>query len=81
MSDAILSDSPSAAICHTATKHNGILSGSASTVIPPTSTPDIVGQYNKIGGITFGAALVDKLFKCFSSHSFNFAHKTEENQL
>ena len=32
--------------------------GSTSTAIPPTSIPDIVGQYNKIGSITFGAALV-----------------------
>jgi len=32
--------------------------GSTSTAIPPTSTADIVGQYDKIGGITFGAAIV-----------------------
>ncbi len=31
--------------------------GSASTAIPPPS--DIMGQYNKIEGITFGAALVE----------------------
>jgi len=30
------------------------------TAIPPTFTADIVGQHNKIGGITFGATLVDK---------------------
>ena len=32
--------------------------GSASNAIPPTSTSDIAGQYSKIGGITFGAALL-----------------------
>jgi len=34
------------------------LEGTASTAIPPTSTSDIMSQHNKIGGITFGAALV-----------------------
>jgi len=32
--------------------------GSASTAIPTTSTSDIVGQHNNIGGVTFGATLV-----------------------
>ena len=32
--------------------------GSTSTAIPPTSASDVVGQRNKIGGFTFGAALV-----------------------
>ena len=32
--------------------------GSASTAIPPISTSDIVGQHNKVGGITFGATCV-----------------------
>jgi len=32
--------------------------GSTSTFIPPTSTFDVVGQHNKIGGIIFGAALL-----------------------
>jgi len=31
---------------------------SPSTAIPPTSASDLVGQYIKIGGITFGADLV-----------------------
>ena len=31
--------------------------GSTSTAVPPTSTSDIVGQCNKIEGITFRAAL------------------------
>jgi len=30
---------------------------SVSTDIPPISASDVVGQYNKIGGNTFGAAL------------------------
>jgi len=34
--------------------------GLTSTALPPTSTSDVVGQHNKIGGITFGAALVHK---------------------
>ena len=58
MSDAILSDYPSAAICRTATKCNGILvESSVSTATPPTSTSDFVGQHNKVGGIAFGAVL------------------------
>ena len=32
--------------------------GSTSTSIPPASTSDVVGQYNRIGGVTFGAALI-----------------------
>jgi len=32
--------------------------GSTSTVIPPTPTSDNMGQHNKIGCITFRAALV-----------------------
>ena len=31
--------------------------GSTSTAIPLLSTSDTVGPYNKVGGITFGAAL------------------------
>ena len=34
--------------------------GSTSTAIPPTSASDTVCQHNKIGGITFKAALVLK---------------------
>jgi len=32
--------------------------GSTSTAIPPTSIPNVLGQHNKIGGITFGAILI-----------------------
>jgi len=31
---------------------------SAFTAVPPTSTSDVMDQHNKMGGITFGAALV-----------------------
>ena len=49
---------PSAAICHTATKCNRILVRRFNLHCrPPPSASDIVGQQNKIGGITFGAAL------------------------
>ena len=32
--------------------------GSISTAISPTSTSDFVGQHTKVGGINFGATLV-----------------------
>ena len=32
--------------------------GSMSTVIPPTSASDVLGYHNKIGGINFGAFLI-----------------------
>ena len=35
--------------------------GSASTAVPPPSASDIVIQYNKIGGIAFGAVLIVSL--------------------
>ena len=56
MSDTTLSESPSAAICHTATEY--WWKGTTSTAISPTSASDIMGQHNKIGGITFGAAFM-----------------------
>jgi len=40
--------------------------GSNSTAIPPTSTSDIVSQHNKIGSITFRAALAYGTFWCVS---------------
>jgi len=67
MSDTILSDCPSAAICHVTTTCNGILEGSTSTVILPTSTSGIMDQCNKIGGITFGAALI---YSCYMASSY-----------
>ena len=39
--------------------------GSDSTAIPPTSAPNAVGQHNKIGGITFRAALEIERFLIF----------------
>jgi hypothetical protein len=64
MSDAILSDCPSAAICRTATKlTNYWRKGSTSTAITPASASEVAGQHNKIQGITFGAPLVFPL--CF----------------
>jgi len=59
VSEAILSDCPSAAICHAARRWNGIsVEYSTFTTIPPTSTSFVVGQHNNIGGITFRAAFI-----------------------
>ena len=45
--------------CHTGTKWNGILVGRFTLYATlQTSASNIVGQQNKIGGITFGAALI-----------------------
>ena len=41
--------------------------GSTSTAIPPTSTPDGIGQQNKTGGITFRTALRYWLNCCWSN--------------
>ena len=38
--------------------------GSASTAIPPTLTSDVMGQHNKIGGITFRANLIETMDSC-----------------
>jgi len=35
--------------------------GSTSAAIPPTSTSDVMGKHNKIGGITYGAELMKYL--------------------
>ena len=37
--------------------------------MPPPSASDVVGQHNKIGGITFGAALISAVVV---SHTCNF---------
>ena len=53
ISDAILSDCPSAAICHTTTTCNEYWwEGSDSTAVPSTFTSDVVGHHHKIVGIT-----------------------------
>ena len=59
MSDTILSDCPSAAIFGMVIKCNGVLAGRFNLYSHPTkSICDVMVQHNKIGGITFGAALV-----------------------
>jgi len=58
MSDAIWSDSSAAAICHMATRVMEYWwEGSTSAAVPPTSISDVMGEHNKIGGITFKPAL------------------------
>ena len=63
--------SPNTLPCQTAlflpsvTWHQNVMEywreGSTSTAIAPTLASDVVGQHNKIGGITFGAALTSDL--------------------
>ena len=55
MSDTILSECPSAVICHTTTKCNRML---AERFNLPISASEVLGQHNKRGGITFGAVPV-----------------------
>jgi len=54
--------------------------GSASTAISPTSSSDTVGQHHKIGGITFGAALINSNIFVYTSntsaYTSNIALKT-----
>jgi hypothetical protein len=58
-----LPDCCSAAICRTATKlTNCWREGSTSTAIPATFASNVVGQYNKIGAVTFGPPLAPKWF-------------------
>jgi len=54
MSDTILTDGPSADNCHMASTCNGILVERVSLYC----ISDMLGQHNKIGGITFRAALI-----------------------
>ena len=53
--------------------------GSTSAAIPPTSASDVVGQHNKIGDITFGAAFVgvwfDGLYNKLSSREWKIPHR------
>ena len=59
VSDTIVSDCPSAAICHVAAKCKGMLGRRFHLYCHTTNIhSDTVGQHNKIGGITFGSALV-----------------------
>jgi hypothetical protein len=67
ISDINLPDCSSAAIFRMATKlANYWREGSTFTAIPPASASNIVGQYNKIGDITFEAHFV-------------YAYKTQES--
>jgi len=66
--DAILSDCPSAAICHTATRCNGILVGRFNLYCHAISIHLWhCGQHSNMGGFTFGAALVVSLGNCFKN--------------
>lgn len=60
-----LADHSSAAICHIA---KNVMEHwwecSTYTVIPQTSTSDVVNQRNKIGGTTFQAALIHSRSLC-----------------
>lgn len=58
MSDSIMSECLFAAICHVAATYNRILVEKFSLCCRTKSASDVVGQYNKTGGITFGAAAV-----------------------
>ena len=58
MLDAILSDCPSATICHTGTKCNGILVERFNHYCHTIKIFDTVRKHNKTGDITYGAALV-----------------------
>lgn len=59
MSDTILSECPSAATYHTATKWNGTLLGRFNLYChPSTSASDSIGQHHTTGSITFRSALV-----------------------
>ena len=63
----ILSDCLSAALCHTATKRNGILGGRFSLYRHTTNIHHWYrGQGNKTGGITFGA---DPVYACLRDGS------------
>ena len=64
MSDAILLDCPSAAVCHMAAKCNVILVEMFNLYCCTTNIHlDVMGQHHKIEGITFGAALMQIVWK------------------
>ena len=48
--------------------------GSASTAIPPTLTSDVMGQHNKIGGITFRAALIQIYYGMLAFLSLKYGY-------
>jgi len=81
MSDTILSDYLSAAICHVTAKVTEYWwEGSTSTAVPPTSASDAMGQHHKIGGIIFGAALIFSNLKCSMLMCFIQDTEVKNNQ-
>ena len=67
-----MSDCPSAAICHTATKTDIEPSQQYSIAIPPAYAFDVVDQHNKIGGITSGTDFIDKPYITWQNVFFFF---------
>jgi len=56
--DAVMPDCTTAVICYTARKCNGTLGRFNLYCCTTKIRSDVIGQYNKIGGIIFGADLV-----------------------
>jgi len=79
MSDTIVSECPSAAICH---EQQNVMEycwkGSPSTAIPPTSISDIEGPHN--GGLIFRAAHIDlDLHSLLNVYVWNVNHVLCQN--
>jgi len=55
--------------------------GSTSTVMPQTSTSNVVGQYHRTGDITFGAAFVHEEFQRNLSYCSITKKKRKEEQV
>jgi len=53
--------------------------GSTPTAMPSTSTSDIVGQHNKMRGVTFGASLTKCRWILYSS-ALHKLHCTVESE-
>jgi len=53
--------------------------GSTSAAIPQTSTSDTVGQYYKIRGVTFGAALIFPIITNGGEHTTLILMQTNFN--
>ena len=52
--------------------------GSTSTATPPTSTSGVTGQHHKVGGITFGVALIpEKLQYDYIDYQLYSLHSSE----
>ena len=73
MSETILSDCPSAAICHTATNCNEVLAGRISLCCRTTiCASDIMDQHSKTGRNTFRTALAALSFPCVCVLFYHF---------